>query len=77
MCTLGKPNEIFSRLAEHKQAIRYQRLERSSICEHVMQLENFETLLDVIKFTSHIWDLREDLKMLAFLLGQQVGYTKY
>ena len=31
----------------------------------------------MIKYTSHNWELCGDLKMLAFLLGQQGGYTKY
>ena len=31
----------------------------------------------MIKYTSHNWELCGDFKMLAFLLGQQGGYTKY
>ena len=31
----------------------------------------------MIKYTSHNWELCGDFNMLAFLLGQQGGYTKY
>ena len=41
------------------------------------EYENVKTLLNIIKYTSHNWELCEDFKMLAFLLGQQGGYTKY
>ena len=41
------------------------------------EYENFKTLLDMIKYTSHNWELCGDFKMLAFLLGQQGGYTKW
>ena len=39
--------------------------------------ENVKTLLNIIEYTSHIWELCGDFKMLAFLLGQQGGYSKY
>jgi len=41
------------------------------------EYENVKTLLDMTKYTSHNWELCGDFKMLAFLLGQQGGYTKY
>ena len=41
------------------------------------EYENVKTVLNMIKYTSHIWELCGDFKMLAFLLGQQGGYTKY
>ena len=41
------------------------------------EYENVKTLLNMIKFTSHNWELCGDFKMLAFLLGQQGGYMKY
>ena len=41
------------------------------------EYENVKTLLDMIKYTRHNWELCGDFKMLAFLLGQQGGYTKY
>ena len=41
------------------------------------EYENVKTLLNMIEYTSHIWELCGDFKMLAFLLGQQGGYTKY
>ena len=41
------------------------------------EYENVKTLLNMIKYTSHNWELCGDFKMLAFLLGQQGGYTKY
>ena len=44
---------------------------------HMKEYENVKTLLGMIKYTSHNWELCEDFKMLAFLLGQQGGYTKY
>jgi len=37
------------------------------------EYENVKTLLDMIKYTSHNWELFGDFKMLAFLLGQQGG----
>ena len=41
------------------------------------EYENVKTLLNMIKYTSHNWELCGDFKMLAFLLGQQGVYTKY
>ena len=41
------------------------------------EYENVKTLLNMIKYTSHNWELCGDFKMLAFLLGQPGGYTKY
>ena len=41
------------------------------------EYENIKTLLNMMKYTSHNWELCGDFKMLAFLLGQQGGYTKY
>ena len=41
------------------------------------EYENVKTLLNMIKYTSHNWELCGDFKMLAFLLGQKRGYTKY
>ena len=40
------------------------------------EYENVKTLLNMMKYTSHNRELW-DFKMLAFLLGQQGGYTKY
>ena len=40
------------------------------------EYENVKTLLNITKYSSH-WELCGDFKMLAFLLGQQGGYTKY
>ena len=37
------------------------------------EYENVKTLLNMIKYTSHNWELCGDFKMLAFLLGQQGG----
>ena len=41
------------------------------------EYEDVKTLLNMIKYTSHNWELCGDFKMLAFLFGQQGGYTKY
>ena len=41
------------------------------------EYENVKTLFNMIKYSSHNWELCGDFKMLAFLLGQQGGYTKY
>ena len=41
------------------------------------EYENVKTLLNMIKYSCHNWELCGDFKMLAFLLGQQGGYTKY
>ena len=47
-------------------------------CVHMKEeCENVTTLLNIIKYTSHNWKLCGDFKMLAFLLGQQGGCTKY
>ena len=37
------------------------------------EYENVKTLLNMIKYTSHNWELCGDFKMLAFLLSQQGG----
>jgi len=37
------------------------------------EYENVKTLLDMIKYTRHNWELCGDFKMLVFLLGQQGG----
>ena len=41
------------------------------------EYENIKTLLNMIKYTSHNWEMCGDFKILAFLLSQQGGYTKY
>ena len=41
------------------------------------EYENVKTLLNMIKYISHNWELCGYFKMLVFLLGQQGGYTKY
>ena len=41
------------------------------------EYRNVKALLDMINYTSHNSELCGDFKMLAFLLGQQGGYTKY
>ena len=41
------------------------------------EYENVKALLDMINYSSHNWELSGDFTMLAFLLGQQGGYTKY
>ena len=35
-----KKRDLKARLAERKRAIRYQRLEQSALCEHVMRLDH-------------------------------------
>ena len=37
------------------------------------EYENVKALLDIINSNSHNWELCDDFKMLAFLLGQQGG----
>jgi hypothetical protein len=39
--------------------------------------ESMETLLKLIRFADHQWNLCSDLKVVALLLGLQLGYTKY
>jgi hypothetical protein len=39
--------------------------------------ENMKILLDSIKYDQHNWLICGDLKAIAFLLGQEGGYTKY
>ena len=39
--------------------------------------DNVKELLDKINYSKFKWDVWGDLKMLAFLLGLQGGYTKY
>ena len=39
--------------------------------------ENMKIILDRIKYAEHDWVICGDLKVLAMLLGQQSGYTKY
>ncbi|ESO03076.1 hypothetical protein HELRODRAFT_173956 [Helobdella robusta] len=39
--------------------------------------ESMKTLLKVIKYTDHNWDISGDLKVVALLLGMQLGYTKH
>ena len=41
------------------------------------EYENIKALLDMINYTNHNWELCGDFKVLALLLGQQGGYTKY
>ena len=41
------------------------------------EYENVKALLGMINYTNHDWELCGDFKMLALLLGQQGGYTKY
>jgi hypothetical protein len=39
--------------------------------------ENMKNLLDKINYKKHYWNVCGDLKIVAVLLGMQVGYTKY
>ncbi|ESN97698.1 hypothetical protein HELRODRAFT_177753 [Helobdella robusta] len=39
--------------------------------------ESMKTLLKVIKYTDHNWNISGDLKVVALLLGMQLGYTKH
>uniref|UniRef100_A0A8D8TYE9 Uncharacterized protein n=1 Tax=Cacopsylla melanoneura TaxID=428564 RepID=A0A8D8TYE9_9HEMI len=39
--------------------------------------ESMKLLLDKIKYDEHKWKLCGDLKVIALLLGLQLGYTKY
>ena len=34
-------------------------------------------LFELIRYNNHNWDVCEDFKMIAFLLGLQGGYTKH
>ncbi|XP_077117201.1 uncharacterized protein LOC143773722 [Ranitomeya variabilis] len=38
---------------------------------------NMKLLLDAIKYSDHQWQICADLKVVAILLGMQLGYTKY
>lgn len=38
---------------------------------------NVKTLLQMLKYSTHGWDVIGDFKMVAFLMGLQGGYTKY
>jgi hypothetical protein len=39
--------------------------------------ENMKNLLDKINYKKHCWNVYGDLKIIALLLGMQLGYTKY
>jgi hypothetical protein len=39
--------------------------------------ENMKNLLDKINYNKHCWNVCGDLKIIAILLGMQVGCTKY
>jgi hypothetical protein len=39
--------------------------------------ENMKNLLDKINYNKHCWNVCSDLKIVAILLGMQLGYTKY
>ena len=39
--------------------------------------ESVKILLKLIQYNDHNWDVCEDFKMIAFLLGLQGGYTKH
>jgi hypothetical protein len=39
--------------------------------------ENIKNLLDKINYNKHCWNVCGDLKIIAILLGMQLGYTKY
>lgn len=39
--------------------------------------ENMKTVLESLKYEDHKWLICGDLKVIALLLGQQGGYTKY
>lgn len=39
--------------------------------------ESMETILRLIKYSSHNWNICGDLKVVSLLLGLQLGYTKY
>lgn len=39
--------------------------------------ETMKTLLTLIKYSDHHWNICGDLKVIALLLGMQVGYTKH
>lgn len=38
--------------------------------------ENYENVLNLLKYTDHNWLICCDLKVVALLLGVQEGYTK-
>ena len=39
--------------------------------------ESVKILPELIQYNDHNWDVCGDFKMIAFLLGLQVGYTKH
>jgi hypothetical protein len=39
--------------------------------------ENMKNLLEKINYIKHCWNVCGDLKIIAVLLGMQLGYTKY
>ena len=39
--------------------------------------ESVNILIELIRYNNHKWDVCEDFKMIAFLLGLQGGYTKH
>jgi hypothetical protein len=39
--------------------------------------ENMKNILDKINYNKHCWNVCSDLKIIAILLGVQLGYTKY
>ena len=50
------------------------------IAHAVGMKETYETMaaiLKVINYSEHAWNLCGDLKVVALLLGMQMGYTKY
>jgi hypothetical protein len=45
---------------------------------HVKEtFENMKNLLDKINYNKHCWNVCGDFKIIAILLGMQLGYTKY
>ena len=53
----------------------------SILIVHFVQMkkdrESAKLLLELIQYNDHNWGVSGDLKMIAFLLGLQGGYTKY
>jgi hypothetical protein len=39
--------------------------------------ENMKNLFDKINYNERCWNVCDDLKIIAVLLGTQLGYTKY
>ena len=39
--------------------------------------ESIKILQELIQYNDHNWDVYGDLKIIAFLLGLQGGYTKH